>query len=147
VNGQADTLPLAEAFLRDISRAMGRPRVTLTQEATEALLSHTWPGNVRELRNALERAVIVCENGAITAAQLSLTTPRRSPEFNEPEVDLDTLQRRTIARVLGRVRGNKSQAAKRLGLTRNQLYFRLRKYNLETPAASFDDEAGLMPAV
>lgn len=144
---QADILPLAEAFLRDISRAMGRPRVALTQEATEALLSHTWPGNVRELRNALERAVIVCENGAITAAQLSLTTPRRSPEFNEPEVDLDTLQRRTIARVLGRVRGNKSQAAKRLGLTRNQLYFRLRKYNLETPAASFDDEAGLMPAV
>jgi transcriptional regulator with PAS, ATPase and Fis domain len=144
---QADILPLAEAFLRDISRAMRRPRVALTQEATEALLSYTWPGNVRELRNALERAAIVCEGGAITAAQLSLAAPRRSPQFDEAEVNLDAIEGRTIARVLGQVRGNKSRAAKRLGLTRSQLYARMGKYNLETPAGSFDDQAGLMPAV
>jgi transcriptional regulator with PAS, ATPase and Fis domain len=134
---QTDILPLAEAFLRDISRAMKRPPVVLTHEATEALLSHTWPGNVRELRNALERAVIVCDNDGITAAQLSLEGPRRSPHVDECEVDLNTLQRRTIVRVLDQVRGNKSQAAKRLGITRNQLYFRLRKYNLETPVAMY----------
>ncbi len=144
---QADILPLADAFLRDIGRAMGRPRVPLTPEATEALLSHTWPGNVRELRNALERAAIVCEDGAITAAQLSLAAPRRSPQFDQADVNLDALQRRTIARVLDQVRGNKSQAAKRLGLTRSQLYERLRKYHLEPPAESFDDQASLMPAV
>jgi DNA-binding NtrC family response regulator len=144
---QADILPLADAFLQDIGRAMGRPQVPLTQEATEALLSHTWPGNVRELRNALERAAILCEDGAITAAQLSLAAPRRSPQFDQADVNLDALQRRTIVRVLDQVRGNKSQAAKRLGITRNQLYFRLRKYSLDTPAASFDDGAGLMPAV
>ena len=144
---QADILPLADAFLRDIGRAMGRPRVPLTPEATEALLSHTWPGNVRELRNALERAAIVCEGGAITEAQLSLAAPRRSPQFDEAEVNLDALQRRTIARVLNQVRGNKSQAAKRLGLTRNQLYERLRRYNLEAPAGPFDDHASLMRAV
>jgi len=144
---QADILPLAEAFLRDISRTMRRPPVGLTREATEALLSHAWPGNVRELRNALERAVIVCGSDAITAAQLSLEGTRRSPQVVEGEVDLNALQRRTIARVLGQVRGNKSQAAKRLGITRNQLYFRLRKYSLDTPAASFENEAGLMPVV
>jgi transcriptional regulator with PAS, ATPase and Fis domain len=144
---QTDILPLAEAFLRDISRSMRRPLVTLTPEATAALLSHTWPGNVRELRNALERAAIVCEGRAITEAQLSLAAPRRSPQFDEAEVNLDAIQRRTIARVLNQVRGNKSQAAKRLGLTRNQLYERLRRYNLEAPAGSFDDQAGLMPAV
>src|SRR5229473_2881395 len=144
---QADILPLADAFLRDIGRAMRRPRVPLTQEASEALLSHTWPGNVRELRNALERAAIVCEDGAITAAQLSLSAPRRSPQFDQADVNLDALQRRTIARVLDQVRGNKSQAAKRLGLTRSQLYERLRKYHLEPPAGSFDDQASLMPAV
>jgi transcriptional regulator with PAS, ATPase and Fis domain len=144
---QADIVPLAEAFLRDISRSMRRPLVALTQEATEALLSHTWPGNVRELHNALERAAIICEGGAITATQLSLAAPRRSPQFDEAEVNLDAIQRRTIARVLGQVRGNKSQAAKRLGLTRNQLYERLRKYNLEPPAGSSDDQAGLVPAV
>jgi transcriptional regulator with PAS, ATPase and Fis domain len=144
---QADILPLADAFLQDIGRAMGRPQVPLTQEATEALLSHSWPGNVRELRNALERAAIVCEDRAITAAQLSLAAPRRSPQFDQADVNLDALQRRTIARVLDQVRGNKSQAAKRLGLTRSQLYERLRKYKLEPLAASFDDQAGLMPAV
>jgi transcriptional regulator with PAS, ATPase and Fis domain len=144
---QADIVPLAEAFLLDISRSMRRPLVALTPEATEALLSHTWPGNVRELRNALERAAIVSEGGAITAAQLSLAAPRRSPQFDEAEVNLDAIQRRTIARVLNQVRGNKSQAAKRLGLTRNQLYERLRKYNLEPPAGPFDDQAGLMAAV
>ena len=144
---QADILPLADAFLQDIGRAMKRPRVPLTPEATEALLSHTWPGNVRELRNALERAAIVCEDGAITAAQLSLAAPRRSPQFDQADVNLDALQRRTIARVLDQVRGNKSQAAKRLGLTRSQLYERLRKYNLESPAGSFDDQAGFMPAM
>ena len=143
----ADILPLAEAFLRDISRSMRRPLVALTQEATGALLSHSWPGNVRELRNALERAAIVCEGGAITPAQLSLAAPRRDPQVDEAEVNLDAIQRRTIARVLDQVRGNKSQAAKRLGLTRNQLYERLRKYKLETPAASFDGEAGLSPTV
>jgi transcriptional regulator with PAS, ATPase and Fis domain len=144
---QADILPLAEAFLRDISLSMRRPVVALTQEAIEALLSHTWPGNVRELRNALERAAIVCEGGAITAAQLSLAAPPRSPQLDEAEVNLDALQRRTIARVLNQVRGNKSQAAKRLGLTRNQLYERLRKYHLEPTAGSFDDQAGFRPPV
>src|SRR5467141_349342 len=144
---QADILPLAEAFLRAIGRAMGRPRVSLTPEATEALLSYTWPGNVRELRNALERAAIVCEDRAITAAQLSLAAPRRSSQFDQADVNLDALQRRTIARVLDQVRGNKSQAAKRLGLTRSQLYERLRKYHLQPPAESFDDQASLMPAV
>src|SRR5258705_7828067 len=144
---QADILPLADAFLRDIGRAMRRPLVPLTPEATEALLSHTWPGNVRELRNALERAAIVCEDGAITAAQLSLAAPRRRPQFDQPDVNLDALQRRTIVRVLDQGPGNKSQAAKRLGLTRSQLYERLRKYHLEPPAESFDDQARLMPAV
>jgi len=144
---QADILPLADAFLRDIGRAMRRPPLPLTPEAVEALLSHSWPGNVRELRNALERAAILCEDGAITAAQLSLAAPRRNPQFDQADVNLDALQRRTIARVLDKVRGNKSQAAKRLGLTRSQLYERLRKYHLESPAGSFDDQAGLIPAV
>src|SRR5580765_5201200 len=108
---QADILPLAEAFLRDIGRAMRRPPLGLTPEATEALLSYAWPGNVRELRNALERAAIVCEGGAITAAQLSLAAPLRRAEVAEADVNLDALQRRTIARVLAHVRGNKSQAA------------------------------------
>ena len=133
-----DILPLAEALLRDISRTLNRPRTVLAQEALDALLAHPWPGNIRELRNALERAAIVCENNVITAADLSLEPPRRH-QVDEGEADLDVLQRRTIVRVLDQVRGNKSQAAKRLGITRNQLYFRLRKYNVEPTGSSFVD--------
>ena len=63
---------LAEAFLRDIGRAIGRPPAGLTPEAKEMLMKYTWPGNVRELRNVLERATILCEGGTITPDHLSL---------------------------------------------------------------------------
>ena len=137
---QADILPLAEAFLREISRTMRRPPVGLTPEATEALLSHAWPGNVRELRNALERAVIVCESDAITAAQLSLEgTPSQSSVSSKAKWISTPCSDARLCGLLDQVRGNKSQAAKRLGITRNQLYFRLASTSLDAAAASFDD--------
>ncbi len=93
-------------------------------------MGHDWPGNVRELHNALERAVIVCDGELITAEQLSLqvssvVAPRRLPRLSD-------IERRTIEEVLSESDGNKSKAARRLGITRTQLYGRLRKYGLET---------------
>ena len=131
----SDILDLSEAFLEDIARSFGRPPAGLTHDAREALLHHDWPGNVRELRNALERAAILCEGGLISAEHLSLQ-PRARPIQSETS-DLSVVERETIEQVMRECRGNKSKAAKRLGLTRTQLYFRLRKYELgETRAAS-----------
>ena len=113
-------------------RSFGRPPAGLTREAREAILRYDWPGNVRELRNALERAAILCEGGLIDADHLSLR-PRR-PSMAASNEDLSVLERETIAQVLRGTRWNKSKAAKRLGLSRTQLYVRLRKYDLEQPS-------------
>jgi transcriptional regulator with PAS, ATPase and Fis domain len=130
----ADILPLSEAFLQEIGKSFGRPPAGLTRHAREALLRHSWPGNVRELRNALERAAILCEGSLIDAAHLSLEASTRPPQSTT--TDLNTVERDTIAQVLRESRWNKSQAAKRLGLSRTQLYVRMRKYDLEQPPAA-----------
>jgi two-component system response regulator AtoC len=129
-----DLLPLSEVFLQEIGRSFGRPPAGLTKDAREALLRHDWPGNVRELRNALERAAILAEGGLIHAEHLGLQS--RSAASVTPQgqtSDLGTVERETIARVMRETRWNKSRAAKRLGLSRTQLYVRLRKYGLEEP--------------
>jgi len=128
---RADILALSETFLQEISRSIGRPPAGLTSDAKSALLRHDWPGNVRELRNALERAAIVCEGALITAPHLSLVRmqPRQAPATS----DLNIVERETIAKVLRDTGWNKAQAARRLGLSRTQLYVRLRKYDLDPP--------------
>ena len=131
---KGDVLPLAEAFLQEFGRVLGRVPATLTEAATKALLAHNWPGNVRELRNALERAAILCEGGPITAEHLCLC-PRRST-MSPWTTDLGALERRTIEQVLQETGGNKVMAARRLGLSRTQLYGRLRKHDLGRPPAA-----------
>jgi transcriptional regulator with GAF, ATPase, and Fis domain len=132
---RASDIPLfVDAFLEDIGRSMsGRPQ-GVTAEAREMLLAHSWPGNVRELRNVLERAAILCEGGFITPPHLSLNADPMTPAL--PANDLGAVERRTIERVLRETDGNKAKAARRLGLTRTQLYVRLRKYDLDLAAAS-----------
>jgi DNA-binding NtrC family response regulator len=84
---------------------------------------------VRELRNALERAVILSQGELIGAEHLALD-PANTPK-GAITSDLGTVERTTISRVMHECRGNKSRAARRLGLSRTQLYFRLRKYGIE----------------
>jgi transcriptional regulator with GAF, ATPase, and Fis domain len=131
----ADIVPLTESFLQEIGKSFGRPPAGLTRDAREALLRHDWPGNVRELRNALERAAILCEGGLITAQTLSLHASTK-PLAPATTTDLGAVERGTIAQVMRDCRWNKSKAAKRLGLSRTQLYVRLRKYDLEQPPAA-----------
>ncbi len=127
-----DILDLSEAFLAEIGRSFGKPPAGLTRGAREALVTHDWPGNVRELRNALERAAILCEGGLITESHLGLQPSRRAPVASPN--DLNLVERETIERVMRDTGGNKAKAARRLGLSRTQLYVRLRKYNLDGPA-------------
>jgi DNA-binding NtrC family response regulator len=129
-----DILPLSEAMLEEIGRSFGQPPASLTRDAREALLRHDWPGNVRELRNALERAAIRCDGSLIGAEHLALPTGGRPR--GDVASDLRGLERETIMRVLQDCEWNKAQAAKRLGLTRTQLYGRMNKYGIELDAAS-----------
>jgi transcriptional regulator with PAS, ATPase and Fis domain len=126
---RGDILLLSDARLENIGRSLGRSVPQLTDDARHALLEYDWPGNVRELHNALERAVILSEGGPIVAEHLSLPPVGRS---RDATTDLNVFERETIEHVLRDSGGNKSRAARRLGLTRTQLYVRLRKHHLET---------------
>src|SRR6185436_11642713 len=117
-------------MLQEIGKSFGQTPAALTQGARQALLEHDWPGNVRELRNALERAVILADGAPISPADLPLHIAAKPPA-GAPTTNLRTVERETIAQVLRECRGNKARAARRLGLTRTQLYGRLQKYGLE----------------
>jgi transcriptional regulator with PAS, ATPase and Fis domain len=124
----SDVPLLAEQFLEELGQTMSRPPARLHDDAREALLSYSWPGNVRELRNVLERAAILSDDGVIEPRHLSL---HAKPPATASPTDLNAMERQTIETVLRQTGGNKSKAARRLGLTRTQLYVRLRRYGLE----------------
>jgi len=143
-----DILALSEAFLEELGREFGRPPAGISREAREMLLAYHWPGNVRQLRNALERAAILCEGGLITGEHLSLpgavATPPVPPaaapapgpagptgQAAPPSAALASLERAAIEKALTEARFNKAKAARALGLTRTQLYVRLRRHGLD----------------
>jgi transcriptional regulator with PAS, ATPase and Fis domain len=128
-NRRDDILPLSEAMLQDIGKSFGWAPAGLTLGARQALLRHDWPGNIRELRNALERAAIRCDGSLIEAEHLALPAAERLR--GDASTDLRTAERETIQRVLEACKWNKAHAAKRLGLTRTQLYGRMHKYGIE----------------
>jgi two-component system NtrC family response regulator len=138
-----DVLILAERFLEELRHVTGRPAAGISREAREWLLDYPWPGNVRELRNAIERAILLCDGGLITRQHLPAVVGRpeearattnggRSavPALPAGGVDLDEVERGLVAQAMEQSRGNKSRAARLLGLTRSQLYTRLEKYGL-----------------
>lgn len=123
---RSDIPLLTTTFLQDFNQSSGCAPHGLTPDAMELLGRCDWPGNVRQLHNALERAAILCDGGPITAEHLSLQPTsfaiRRRP------IQLSDVERQTIEQVLHQCDGNKSKAARRLGITRTQLYGRLRKH-------------------
>src|SRR4029077_1184297 len=125
-----DIVVLAQAFLQERARSTGGARMELTAAATDTLLRHEWPGNVRELHNALERATIVCEDGLIRAQDLSLAPPPMISVMMD-RTELNVVERQAIEVAMHSVSGNKARAARQLGISRAQLYIRLRKHGLE----------------
>ena len=135
-----DVLLLADSFVRTLAAKMGRSDVTLSRDAVDLLQRHPWPGNIRELQNAIERGLITCEGALVTAAHLAISLPsartilRQQPEPVRPaasSVDLHDLERKAVVDALQRTHGHKARAAVLLGLTRFQLYSRLKRYDIE----------------
>ncbi|HYB43472.1 MAG TPA: sigma 54-interacting transcriptional regulator [Candidatus Methylomirabilis sp.] len=137
-----DVQLLAEHIAAEIAPSLGREAVAFSDDALAALSAHPWRGNVRELRNAVERALIVSEGDRVTASDLGLSLPEPGPGM--PAVDapppppaspdlpgtLAEWERRQIVDALGRAEGKKARAARYLGLTRSQLYTRLKRHGI-----------------
>ncbi|MHC4133366.1 MAG: sigma-54-dependent transcriptional regulator [Planctomycetota bacterium] len=139
----ADVLPLAESFVQRFNREFSRDVERLTRDAEETLKSYAWPGNVRELRNVVERAMLFAQGRELAAADLLLdpgyrprgpvvptpAAPRGSDPFVLPAegIRLDELEDQLVRQAMERAAGNKSRAAKILGISRDQIRYRLDK--------------------
>ncbi len=138
-----DVLKLADAFCARACESMGRKPVAFSDAAKAALRRHAWPGNVRELGNVIERAVIMMDGDALDKDDLDLAPAPRPPPpadmaaappgFVLPDdgVHLEQLERDLVQQALARTDGNKSRAARLLGLTRATLRYRIDKMGLE----------------
>jgi len=150
-----DILPLLEHFVEELGPVvLGRPAAGISREAREHLLAYSWPGNVRELRNAVERALILCEGGLINpehlpwraeASQSTPLIPLAAPaapaapaarpglaggDFPPHGVDLEEMERTLIENALRQAGHNRSKAARLLGLSRSKLYTRMERFGL-----------------
>ncbi|MCB1876464.1 MAG: sigma-54-dependent Fis family transcriptional regulator [Chromatiales bacterium] len=130
-----DIPSLAEHCLKQLEQRSGRPSPGLSKEAIAALQAYTFPGNVRELENLLERASSLCEGNEIAAIDLHLNEgPREAPPpVTGKNLDeyLAELERSRITEALEETRWNKTEAAKRLGVSFRSLRYRMEKLGIE----------------
>ncbi len=129
---------LAQQFLERFAEANGKDIQGLTPQAMDRLLRHDWPGNVRELMNAMERAVVLSRGAVLDAGDISAPPGPPGEDVLSSESDpskgssLEALERAAILNTLEETGGNKSEAARRLGITRKTLHKRLKKYRSES---------------
>jgi len=133
-----DILLLANHFVRELGSRIGRGEPGLSRDAQALLRSYPWPGNIRELANAVERALILADGGLLTAAHFGLDGTRgqrleagngQASGKSVPEALAD-MERRAILSALEQTKGNKTQAAAILGITRTKLHTRLKRFGL-----------------
>ncbi len=123
----SDIEELAEAFTRSLAGQHGLPEPALRPEVRGALRAHQWPGNVRELRNAVERALVLSQPGTLELDQLRLDQGAKGDQRRAQggllpfPATVDEITRAAVLAALERTRGNKSEAARMLGISRPRL--------------------------
>ena len=127
-----DDIPLlAKHFMEKYSKKYRKNLKEFSQETIKSLQGYSWPGNVRELQHAIERAVIMSEEGDLNPEDFFFLNQNRKPEeMATNNLNLDEVEKSVIQRAINMHAGNISKAAKELGLTRASLYRRLEKHGL-----------------
>jgi DNA-binding NtrC family response regulator len=129
---------LARHFIHKLAPDSGSRVESITDAAMEKLIAYHWPGNVRELENVIERSLVMASGTDLDAADIKLEMAPRARNHADdhnflPEgMSLDQYEQEIIREALRRADGNKSQAARLLGLTRNALRYRLTQMGLES---------------
>ena len=124
-----DIIALAEHFLNTYAGKYDRPTPGLPAETKDALLRYHWPGNVRELQHTMEKAVILASGSSLLVSDLNLSTSSR-PGPSARARTLDEIERDALIEALQTNQGNILQAAKSLGITRQTLYNKMKKYGI-----------------
>ncbi|MGA2114596.1 MAG: sigma-54 dependent transcriptional regulator [Bryobacteraceae bacterium] len=127
---------LANHFIHKLAPDSGSRVESITEAGMEKLVAYPWPGNVRELENVIERGLVMCTGTALDAADIRLESaprPRANSDshFLPDGMTLDQYEQDILKEALRRADGNKSQAARLLGLTRNALRYRLTQMGME----------------
>jgi two-component system response regulator AtoC len=134
-----DIVPLAKHFVGHYNRRFQRSLLGLTTGAALALREHDWPGNVRELRNAIERAVLLEESDWVQASNLWLASAHSRPDSRtrldepRPSYTLEETERRMLIEALDKTAWNQTRAALMLGISRDTLRYKIRKFHLPRP--------------
>ena len=130
-----DIPAIVQHFIRRNNEKTGKKILGLTPEAMEKLLSYPWPGNVRELRNAVDYAFVLCSSGGVAAGHLPPKIAAREPAACPPPSLSPTeakreAEREELVRTLEETGGNRSEAARRLGVSRVTVWKRMKKHDL-----------------
>ena len=123
-----DIEPLALHFLQQYCQKYEKNNLTFSRDASQKLTQYGWPGNIRELQHAIEKAVILSKEDVITGDEFTLTTPATSPTSFTGT--LEDMEKRLIRNAIERNAGNMSAVAAELGITRQTLYNKVKKYEL-----------------
>ena len=129
---------LAQDFLTVFAEKNQKQIKVLTPQAMDRLLKYQWPGNVRELMNTIERAIILLRSEYLDEQDIQLVTEGELPRSDEvptgyensSNLPLYEVEKATILNMLESTGGNKSEAARRLGITRKTLHKKLKKYGM-----------------
>ena len=131
---------LVQHFLDKFSREAAKRVTGVQPQAMEVLLGHAWPGNIRELKNAIERAVILCDGELLTRDHLPPEMAGKGPDRHlfrvAHGVTLDALEKEYILASLQRNGNNKARTAEMLGVSEKTLYNKLNRYGREAKAAA-----------
>ncbi|MFQ5602522.1 MAG: sigma-54-dependent transcriptional regulator [bacterium] len=134
-----DILPLAMLFIERSNKEFGKDVKSIAKDATERLLKYRWPGNVRELKNVIERAVILCNSEELSSEHLPLelqdgyskiSTSSQFTSFSSEGDSLEEMERQHIINMLKKYKGNKSQTARILNISRSTLREKMKVYKI-----------------
>lgn len=126
-NRREDIVPLAEIFIEHYCKKYNKSGLLLAMETAEKLKAHSWEGNIRELQNTIEKAVIMCEGNIIKPEILEVRIAQRT--ITEAQT-LEEMERQLIGNAIEQCGGNLSQVAQQLGITRQTLYNKIKRYGL-----------------
>lgn len=122
-----DVLVLADFFLKKYTSKYNKPSLKINQQAQDKLLKYNWPGNIRELQHTVEKAVILSDNNILKPEDFFMR-PVSGIQNHATELTLEEMEKRMISQAIDKNHGNLSAAAEQLGITRQTLYNKMKRF-------------------